>query len=303
MDIENLIITRPVLNIELQKLNADSMKKMKRILGIMVAASLLITTSCQEERLDEQPLPEGQTAARLSLKAGTQPQTTQLKSASMLFDTMIIDEAFIGVEKIKFKPLVDHKEMKEQHRNKDHQKIIFEGPFEINLLSGESYPEVNWLEVYPGVYKEIELETENLLEGGNSIFIKGSIVVEELEIPFEFSTREEFEMEIENDTGIVIDEGVLNELMVMFNLPQMFNVIDFDDVPEFEFSEEGVLIFSDESNEEIAGLMREMMEEVGIFLKLKPGGHAYGKYKNKHDDDDDDDEKDDDDDHDDEDDD
>ncbi|MGM0621488.1 MAG: hypothetical protein ACQETJ_10620 [Bacteroidota bacterium] len=274
---------------------------MKKILGFMVAASLIFATSCQEERLEEQTLSEGQTAARLSLKASTQPQATSLKSASVLFDTMIIDEAFIGVEKIKFKPLVDHKELKEQNRNQENQKIIFKGPYEINLLTGESYPEINWLEVYPGVYKEIELETENLLEGGNSIFIKGSVIVEELEIPFEFSTRKEFEMEIENDTGIVIDEGVLNDVMVMFNLPQMFDVIDFDDVPEFEFNEEGVLIFSDESNEEITDLMREMMEEVGIFLKLKPEGHAYGKYKDKHDDDDDDDDDDnDDDDHDDE---
>jgi hypothetical protein len=298
MNIAKSRITKPVLITVLQILNADSMKKMKKILGIMVAASLVIATSCQEERLEEQTLQEGQTAARLSLKASTQPQTTQLKSASMLFDTMIIDEAFIGVEKIKFKPLVDHKEMKEQHRNKDHQKIIFEGPFEINLLTGESYPEINWLEVYPGVYKEIELETEILLEAGNSIFIKGSVIVEELEIPFEFSTRKEFEMEIENDTGIVIDEGVLNDLMVMFNLPQMFDVIDFNEVPEFEFNEEGVLLFSDESNEKITDLMREMMEEVGIFLKLKPEGHAYGKYKNKHnhnDDDDDDHDEDDDD--------
>lgn len=260
------------------------MKTVKKIFGFMVAASLIIATSCQEDRMEEQQLQEGQTAARLSFKAVTQTQTKSLKSASALFDTMIIDEAFIGVEKMKFKPLVDHKEMKEQHRNKDHQKVIFKGPYEINLLTGESYPEIDWLEVYPGVYKEIELETDNLLDGGNSIFIKGSVIVEELEIPFEFMTRKEFELEIENDTGIVIDEGILNDIMVMFNLPKMFDVIDFNDVPDFEFNEDGVLVFSDESNEEITELMREMMEEMGIFVKLKPRGHAYGKYKNNDDD-------------------
>lgn len=49
----------------------------------------------------------------------------------------------------------------------------------------------------------------------------------------------------------------------------MFDVIDFNDVPDFEFNDEGVLVFSDESNVEITDLMRGMMGEVGIFLTYK----------------------------------
>ncbi|MDD4755002.1 MAG: DUF4382 domain-containing protein, partial [Prolixibacteraceae bacterium] len=204
------------------------MRTLKYSLGLIFAASLMLLNSCNDDDLD------GRTGVRLIFKSSTPPAT--LKSASVNnIDSVVIEEALIGVEKIKFKPLGEDDDV-------DMGKIVFNGPYAIDLLNGNSDPAINWAEVEPGLYKEIELETEDVLDDDMAVVMRGTIFFSDLtEAPFEFITGDDdFDIEVENDYGFNISEGVINDVLVIFNLSDLFNGIDLSSAVK---DENGVFLF------------------------------------------------------------
>ncbi|GAP68992.1 hypothetical protein BA6E_106134 [Bacteroidales bacterium 6E] len=257
------------------------MKELRILTGILLMAGIMMLQSCNE------PIPEDETSVRVTFKSATSP--SGLKSASIEgIQDIEITEAMVGIEKIKFKPLGEG-------RNDHQAKIVFKGPYVINLLTGNAEPPIDWTAILPGMYKEIEVETEDVLEGGNSIIIKGNITLSDLSVtPFEFMTDDDIEIEIEDDYGFTISLGLLNDLLVTFNLSDLFDKIDLSHV---EVGEDGVLRFNDEMNEEITELLEEALDDIGK-IKWKDNDHDDDDHDDKgHDDDDDhDDDHDDDDD-------
>ena len=253
------------------------MKELRILFGIMLVAGIMMLQSCNET------IPEDETNVRVTFKSAT--SATGLKSASIDgIQDIEITEAMIGIEKIKFKPLGEG-------RNDHQEKIVFKGPYSINLLTGIAEPPIDWTEIIPGMYKEIEVETEDVLEGENSIIIRGNVTLSDLSVtPFEFMTDDDIEIEIEDDYGFTISLGLLNDLLVTFNLSDLFNGIDLSQVV---VGDDGVLRFTDEFNEEITDLLEEALGDLG---KIKWKDDDHDDDDNDHDDDDDDDHDDDDDD-------
>jgi hypothetical protein len=105
----------------------------------VLAVVFLIFVSCASEEF------EGPTGVKLTLKA-----RTMLKSAT---DTVKINEALIGVSKIDFRPEgnVDKSEP---------DKIVYNGPYVVDLLNGNTSPEIKWVFVDPGVYREVKVSAQ-----------------------------------------------------------------------------------------------------------------------------------------------
>ncbi len=94
--------------------------------------------------------------------------------------------------------------------------IEFEGRFVVDLIAGTSNPDFGIADVYPGIYKEIELKLEPILEGGYSIFIEFKYNVDGFEpVTVQYSTDKQFKFEIERDSGIQLDGGALNQIFVI----------------------------------------------------------------------------------------
>lgn len=221
------------------------MKTLRYTLELTIVAGLMLFHSCNDDNTD------GRTGVRLVFKSAT---TAAVKSATVSTDTVVITEALIGVEKIKFKPLGDDDD-------EDMGKIVFNGPYAINLITGDSDPLINWEEVEPGMYKEIELETEDVLDDDKAVIIKGIITFDDqTEKPFEFITGDDdFDIEVENDYGFTISEGVINDVLVIFNLSDLFTGIDLSSAVA---DENGVLLFTDDFNTGITDELKDRLEDI-----------------------------------------
>ncbi len=242
------------------------MRTLKKLFLILTAAGLVVFTACNKEDLTNLT---NQGEVKLTFKAIT---SGTLKSISA--GTTEISEAWIGIEKIKFKPLTEKEEPKAE-------KIVFDGPFSADLVSGVTTPEIDWALIEPGLYKEVEFESENVLENDLSIVIRGTFTFDDLtQSPFEFSTADDdFDFEVENEAGILISEGAMTDVMVLIDLTLLFDGIDLSGAIA---DENGVLLFTDDVNEEITELLKEKLEEIS---KLK-----FEEEEEEEDDDDDDDE-------------
>ncbi len=190
---------------------------------------------------------------------------TGLKSSA---DTMIIEEAFIGVEAIDLK-------REGEADSATVEKIVYEGPYVVDLLNGTVSPAIRWIFAEPGYYREIDVTTSNALGQGRTIVLKGTMLPanDEEKIPFEISSSRNHKLTIRNNTGITISEGENVDLLVVFDLTDLFREVDLN---EFEKNEQGVVVFSeDEGNNAVTSLMNafEAFSSFGINDgMLFPGG-------------------------------
>jgi hypothetical protein len=222
------------------------MRTLNKIIVILIAAGLAFS-ACNKE--NDLALAD-QGGVKLTFKAIT---SGTLKSAAI--GTTEITEAWLGVEKIKFKPLTEEKGRTD--------KIVFIGPYIADLVAGTTTPEIDWTQIESGLYKEVEFESESVLENEQSVLIRGTITYNDLPYPFEFSTGDNgFSFEVENEKGIMIEEGKIADVMVLFDLTMLFNEIDLTDA----VAGENGYIFNDEVNKYYTELLKENLKEL---CKLK----------------------------------
>jgi hypothetical protein len=179
----------------------NTMKTIQYFFLFILAGGLMLFQSCTDDGVQDR------TGVMIHFASSSSPamKSAVTKSTAVSdIDTVIFTEAMIGVEKIKFRPLGEEDD-------DDVEKIVFVGPYAVNLLTGDTDPAINWVDVEPGLYKEIELETDNYLEGDKAVIIKGVITfADHTEKSFELIAGDDFEIEVENDNGFTINEGVIN---------------------------------------------------------------------------------------------
>jgi hypothetical protein len=105
-----------------------------------------------------------------------------------------------------------------------------------------------------GVYDEIEIDVEPVMEDGNSIFIRFTYEGK----TYEFSTTEDLEIEIEDLAGYTVDENTLTNMLVLINLDSLFAGIDLSTAVA---DEDGVTRINETSNEDIADNILDQFED------------------------------------------
>ena len=213
----------------------------KWIFTLLVPVFFLV--ACSKDDYDE---PNG-------VKIRFQAKST-LKSSA---DTVLINEAYIGIADIDFV----------QAGNRDTsglEKIVHEGPYVVDILKGTITPGIRWIFVKPGQYRQIKLSAQNVLPGGNSIIVKGTIRPSDRsgEIPFEFTARDDYDLKITNETGVAVRNGENVSLVVLFDLVNLFNGIDLNPLKQ---SSDGVLIFTDNEHKNVTESMIARMELLSTF--------------------------------------
>jgi hypothetical protein len=219
------------------------MKADTHIFNIMLVVIFLFMVSCTGEEF------EGPTGVKLTLKA-----RTMLKSAS---DTVKIHEALIGVSKIDFRP-------EDYDTKSGPEKIVYNGPYVVDLLNGHTTPEIKWVFVEPGVYREVKISSTGNLRGGHSIIVRGTVKPAGVnkEVPFEFSTETEHDIIVRSKQGIVVKKGDISELMIIFELAGLFQGVDLAAV---ETNNRGVLMFNDDTGSGIIAGLKEKLENLSSF--------------------------------------
>ena len=238
-----------------------------RILLTMLLGVMIALTACEDD---------GQMNSDSKVTLGFQA----MESSSLLkaTDALVFDSAMVGIKDIEIEREEEADDDAVESDDGDELEYEFEGPYQVNLLTGTKIPEL--ADVEPGIYTELEAELAPVLENNHSVYIEARYTNTAGETyPVIFHTDEDIDFEIESDAGIQVGDQDIKDLIVRIDLTTLFNHIDLDAAV---IDDSGRILLDDENNSSLADKLEDYLEEVAEM--------------EEEDDDDDDDEDDDDDD-------
>lgn len=254
----------------------QSIKLTALTLVILTALTILLGSCSDDDSVDP-------SAAQVQLKMKATTSSSRIVATGRTTNAAItLRQALLGVTELEFDFLNDD--------GRDDDDIEFEGNFVVDLISGTSNPDFGIASVIPGVYDEIELDLEPILEGGNTIFIEMEYLADGASEPYiiEFSYRDDIEIEFERDAGFTLDGGSLSQYLVLLDLDDLFSSVDFSSA---NVDGDGTIRINEGSNASMASRIWSNLERA-----LDAGEDDDGDDDIDYDDDDDDDYDDDDDD-------
>lgn len=249
------------------------MKKTSPIYAI--AMSVLLFASCSSDSVSD----DGNLKLRASAISDNllSQKSVELKGSSTIeITTFMINIKDIELEVADYDDMMgdygdmmeDYGDMMDNYKDKYCTDIEFEGPFELDLLNGNSSIDIAAANMPNNIYEEIEFDmdictNQNSELFGKSILIKGTIN----EVPFVFwhNTVEEFEIDYSDvNHDLIIDGGAMTTT-INFDLSYIFGTnttIDFSLATDDDG--DGVIEINpdnDDNNKEIADAILELLEE------------------------------------------
>jgi hypothetical protein len=211
----------------------------------------LFFQSCGEENVN---LGEAQLA--LQMKAQTNQSTLNSRTLNTGF---VFSQVMLGVTELEFETL-EEAETEDEEGEDDQEEVEFEGEFIVDLINGTSTPDFGIAEIAPGIYEEIEIEMEPILEGGYSIFVAFEYTDANNEVvAVEYGNSDELEFEVENETGFVLDAGATNQMLVLLKLDALFTGVDLSTATA---DSDGVIRINGSSNTNIADAIASNLDQV-----------------------------------------
>lgn len=245
------------------------MKLIKHSVVVLLLAMIAILQSCGNDN-DPAFAP-----VEVQMKATT--TQSSIKNGRTMNADLTFNEVLIGVTELEFETLEedemedsesetedesdDNDEVEnEDDSDDDNEEVEFEGEFVVDLINGTSTPDFGIADLAPGIYKEIEIEMEPILEGGNTIFISFEFTnLDEEVVTVEYSNSAELEFEIESESGYVLDEGATNHILVLLNLDSLFEGIDLNGALA---DEDGIVRINSSSNADLAAAIAANLDQV-----------------------------------------
>lgn len=135
----------------------------------------------------------------------------------------------------------------------------YEDNYAFNLLTGKSTPEIDMIEIEPGMYHELEFYIAPVLPSGNTIELVGTYG----NYQFEFVSKMEDDFEIGNVEGAEVVDGEETVLGLFLNLEMLFEGVNF---PSAVVDSDGVIRINSESNE---GLMDFIESNIENFMEFE----------------------------------
>lgn len=187
-----------------------------RLLTVILFVGGLLLTSCDSDDMD-------MSSGNLNVQFTAVSAAAGINNGRMLNDALSYDRVLVGLTEIELEM-----EGEDDDGNDDDssEELEYEGNYIVDLLAGTSNPSLNTVNIEPGTYSEIEIEFEDILEGGYSVVMDlvyapngGSGT------PVEFRSEEDYELELEDD--ITINAGDVQNLILTLDLDRVFNGIDF----------------------------------------------------------------------------
>lgn len=216
-----------------------------RVLLMLIVGSLWVG-GCN----NDEPTAEG---IKLQMKAVTSLSTIKGRTSATGLE---FSQILLGVRELEFETLEeddledsnDAMDGDNDDGEDDNEEVEFEGSFVVDLINGTSTPDFGLASVRPGIYEEIEIEMGPILENNNSIFIAFSYTPAggSSAVQVEFSSQEEIEFEIEDETtGFQLDANALTNMLVILDLDALFSGIDLSTAVA---DEDSVVRINDSSN-------------------------------------------------------
>ena len=217
---------------------------MKNCLWILFI-SLVIMVSCSED----------DSSSRVGLQFEGRSESIALKSAKVENSVLSIEEARIGIIEVELE--AEYEEEQGEYEKEIEWEVSISGPFQVDLLSGISTPEIILMDIEPGMDYEFECEVSNVLENGKSLYIQGKADVNGTTIDFIFKTNEDFSIEIEGKRSLNQPANVNDLWTVVVDFDYVFNGISFDNV---QVDGNNSIVISSNSNQNLYNILVDRFE-------------------------------------------
>ncbi len=235
---------------------------------------VLLVTSCSDNN-DTASLAN----VKVKMKATTAVSSID-PGARIMASDFVYTEALVGVTKIELESLEESQMEKSGDKDDDHNddgyddhnddgyddhddEIEFKGKFVVDLLRGTSTPDFGAANIVPGVYEEIEIDLNPIMDGELTMFIAFDYTPGGAAEPvkYEYSNDYRLEYELEDYNGIEVNREILNQILVLFDLDALFSGVDLDGATA---DADGVVRINDGSNsglaKQIARNLKSVME-------------------------------------------
>ncbi|MCK0124988.1 DUF4382 domain-containing protein [Gelidibacter sp. F2691] len=141
--------------------------------------------------------------------------------------------------------------------------VELKGPFEIDLLSGNSIPLAS-VKIPNGVYEEIEFEFDKSENKNSELFGKSMKLMGQINgTPFEFwhDFDEEIEIDYEDSNKNLVIYNTINEVVINFDLNSVLGMIDLSSATDA--NDDGLISISpndEDGNNDLAELLKEAIK-------------------------------------------
>lgn len=220
-------------------------KKMKYC-NLLFVMLIVMLVSCDDD--DE-------SSEQVGLQFKAKSETIGLKSAATENALVSMEEARIGIIELELE--AEFEEEDGEYEREYEYEIEIYGPFQVDLLTGISTPEIVLMDIEPGMEYEFECEVSHVLEDGKSVYFKGEVDVNGTATEFIFETNEDFSIEIEGKQGLDESSNVSDLWTVIVDFDYLFHGINFENA---EQDENNVIVISPISNENLYDVLEDRLE-------------------------------------------
>jgi len=249
-------------------------EKMK--LFTMIAVIALFIASCSEN------VDPDQAKVNLEMKAATALGTINPNGRTEAVE-IEFTKAMVGVTKIEFEAEGDDinddnsgsgsnddgddnsgsdDDDDDSDSDDDDQELEIKGNFEVDLLTGTSNPDFGISGITPGVYDELEIKMNPILDGGKTLIVEFNYSLNGADpVTIEISTSRELEFEVDIQSNVDLSATSISNILVLFDLDQLLSGIDFSSATA---DSNGVIKINETSN---TGLYAAIASNLHYVLK------------------------------------
>lgn len=173
-------------------------------------------------------------------------------------------QVLVGVTEMKFETLEEDLEEEDEEENEDEERdedIEYEGNFIVDLIAGTTTPEFGLADILSGVYEEMEIEMEPILEGGHTVFVAFEYAADSASAPVqvEYSYDDDLEFEVKSKNGFELKAANLNQILIVLDLDVLFAGVDLSTASA---DDDGVIRINDSSNDHLAEIIEVNFESI-----------------------------------------
>lgn len=218
---------------------------------VLLLATGMILQSCGE---DSDP-----SLAKVQLEMKAQTTQSTINNGRTMNNGLVFNQVLLGVTELEFETL-EEDELEDVEGEDENEEVEFEGQFVVDLINGTSTPDFGIADIAPGIYEEMEIEMEPILDGGYSIFVSFEFTNANDEVvAVEYGNSDDLEFEIEDDNGFVLDVGATNQMLVLLNLDALFSGIDLNTASA---DNDGIVRINNNSNSDLAAAIASNLDQI-----------------------------------------
>lgn len=236
------------------------MKKLK--LGALALSLAFGFTACSSDDSSSPAANHG----TLKIAANASYGDLGSRTTSSVNENITLSSFMINIEEIELEFADDYEGLGNYYDSDD--DIELKGPFEYDLLSGESFDLVD-IVIPNGVFEEIEFEFDKSKNPDSELFGKSMLLKGEINgVPFVFwhDFEEEIEIDYEDaEQNLVIDNNTL-EVAIHFNLNAVLSAVDLTTATDNDG--DGVITISPSDEDGNNALARALKEAIKDQIEL-----------------------------------